>query len=140
VALAEDVLRLTDLCVPNETELEVLTGIPASSTLEVAAAARALRERGPRLVIVTLGSRGALVVDGPSAELYPAVAVDAVDTSGAGDAFIGGLAVFLAQQAALPDAVRMANAVAGIAVTGLGTQTALPTRAQLGAFLASHGP
>ena len=137
--LAEEVLRLTDLCVPNETELELLAGTPVGSTAEVAAAARALRERGPRLVIVTLGKRGALVVDGPNAEVYPAFAVDAVDTSGAGDAFIGGLAVFLAQQAALPDAVRGANAVAGFAVTALGTQTALPTREQLGTFLAGRG-
>jgi sugar/nucleoside kinase (ribokinase family) len=98
-----------------------------------------LRVRGTSLVIVTLGKRGALVVDSQNAELFPAMPVAAVDTSGAGDAFIGGLAVFLAQQAALPDAVRSANAVAGLAVTALGTQTALPTREQLTVFLGGPG-
>jgi ribokinase len=139
-ALSDDLLRLTDLCVPNETELELLTGLPVSSAAEVATSARALRERGPRLVIVTLGERGALVLDDQASDIYPAVPVDAVDTSGAGDAFIGGLALFLAQQVALPEAVRLANAVAAIAVTAVGTQTALPTRPEVDAVLACRGP
>lgn len=138
-ALPDDLLRLTDLCVPNEKELELLTGLGVGDVAEATTAAQVLRARGPGLVIVTLGERGALVVDCQAAELVPALPVAAVDTSGAGDAFIGGLAVFLAQQV-LRDAVRRANAVAALAVTALGTQTALPTAEQLGTFLARLGP
>jgi ribokinase len=138
--LPDDVLRLTDLCIPNENELGLLTGLPIADVAQTTRAAQALRARGPGLVIVTLGERGALVVDSQAAERFPALPVAAVDTSGAGDAFIGALAVFLAQQMSLPDAVRRANAVAGLAVTAVGTQTALPTAAQLAAFLARQAP
>jgi len=136
-ALPDDLLRMTDLCVPNETELEQLTGQPAGTVAQATAAARSLLQRGPRLVIVTLGERGALVVDAQTAQHFPAVPVQALDTSGAGDAFIGGLAVFLAEKVALAEAMRRAHAVAALSVTRLGTQTALPTRGQLDAFLAN---
>src|SRR5207247_226375 len=111
--LADELLRLTDVCVPNETELEALTGQVAATPDEAtAAAARELARRGPRAVVVTLGNRGALVVEGETAEHIPAVPVAAVDPSGAGDAFIGGLAVFLARGLGLLAAARRANAVA----------------------------
>jgi ribokinase len=134
-SLPEELLRLTDWCVPNETEVELLTGQPAATRADAETAARALLQRGPPVVIVTLGERGALCVDESAAELYPAVSVQAVDTSGAGDAFIGGLAVFGAEAVPMRDAVRRANAVAALSVTRLGTQAALPTRSELEAFL-----
>jgi len=133
--LPEELLRLTDLCVPNETELAQLTGQTAELLDQATAAARALLLCGPRHVIVTLGARGALVVAEGSAEVFPAFSVTALDTSGAGDAFIGSLAVFLVEGSPLAEAVRRASAVAALSVTRLGTQTALPTRAQLDAFL-----
>ena len=133
--LPEELLRLTDLCVPNETELELLTGQTPGTLAQVETAARSLMAQGPRLVLVTLGARGALYVNGPEVETVPALEVAAVDTSGAGDAFIGGLAVFLAEGLPLQEAVRRANAVAGLSVTRLGTQSALPTRAELDGFL-----
>jgi ribokinase len=134
--LPDVLLRLTDLCVPNETEVEALTGLSATTTAETVAAARVLLRRGPGAVLVTLGVRGALWVDGQTAEHFPAVAVQAVDPTGAGDAFIGSLAVFLAEGMGMRAAVRQANAVAALAVTRLGTQTAFPTRAEAEAFLA----
>jgi ribokinase len=137
--LSDELLRLTDLCVPNESEAESLTGRPVATREEAEGAARALREAGPRAVIVTLGGRGALLLDGETAEHIPAVAVDAVDPTGAGDAFIGSLAVFLAEGLPLREAARRANAVAALTVTRLGTQTSLPRRAEAEAFLARCG-
>src|SRR5712691_3075523 len=111
-ALPDELLKLSDLCVPNETETESLTGRPATTAEEAAAAGRILLRRGPRVVIITLGARGALVLDAGTSQHVPSIRVDAVDPTGAGDAFIGSLAVFLGEGASLLDAVRRANAVA----------------------------
>src|SRR5262245_5940920 len=89
--LPDEVLKLADLCVPNETELELLTGHSTSAMEDIDLAARQLRKRGAGTVIVTLGARGALVVGADSSEHVPAVDVEPVDPTGAGDAFIGGL-------------------------------------------------
>jgi ribokinase len=132
VALRDDLLRLADLCVPNENEIELLTGGHTAATVqEAAAAAWELLRRGPRTVIVTLGERGALIADAVSAEHLAAPRVEAVDSSGAGDAFIGALGVFLAEGAPLKEAVRWANAVAALSVTRLGTQASFPARAEV---------
>jgi ribokinase len=136
--LPDELLALADLCVPNETEVEALTGLPAGALPEAEAAARALRRRGPRTVIVTLGQRGALVVEEQSAQQVPGMEVEAVDTTGAGDAFIGALAVALADGRALTEAVRRANALAALSVTRPGTQTSFPRRAEAEAFLAGR--
>jgi ribokinase len=132
--LPDELLRVTDLCVPNETEIEQLTGREAKSLKDAEEAARQLLQRGPGAVIVTMGERGALLVHSNEVEYIPAVPVDAVDTSGAGDAFIGALAVFLAEDIALPRAIRRANRVAALSVTRLGTQTSFPTRSEVDAF------
>jgi ribokinase len=135
VALPDELLRLADLCVPNENEIELLTGGHGAVTVQdAAAAAWELLKRGPRTVIVTLGERGALIADAGSAEHLAAPRVEAVDSSGAGDAFIGALGVFLAAGAPLKEAVRRASAVAALSVTRLGTQTSFPTRAEIEAL------
>jgi ribokinase len=128
----DDVLRLADLCVPNETEAERLTGLT-----DPQAAARALQARGAKTVLVTLGEQGVLIVEN-NVELVPALRVEAVDTTGAGDAFIGGLAVFLAEGLALRASVARACAVAALSVTRLGAQAALPSRTELETFLAAR--
>ncbi len=137
--LPDELLRLTDLCVPNEPEAETLTGHVVTTREEAEAACRALLRRGPHVVIITLGERGALLADGETVEHVPPVRVTAVDTTGAGDAFIGSLAVFLAEGLGVREAVRRANAVAALSVTRLGTQVSFPTRAAANAFLAQHG-
>jgi ribokinase len=139
VPLPDELLQLTDICAPNETETELLTGLPARTSTEAEAAARVLRARGPAVVILTLGERGALVVDGDAVEHIPAVRVAAVDPTGAGDAFIGSLAVYLGEGLPLRDAVLRANAVAALSVTRAGTQTSFPTRADADTFLRRHG-
>jgi ribokinase len=82
-------------------------------------------------VVLTLGARGALLVTGEGATHVPAPTVTPVDTTGAGDAFVGSLAYFLAQQCEMVEAIRRANAIAAVSVQGNGTQTSFPARAQL---------
>jgi ribokinase len=137
--LPNELLRLTDICAPNESETELLTGLPARTAAEAEAAARVLRTRGPDVVILTLGKRGALLVVGDAVEHVPAVSVAAVDPTGAGDAFIGSLAVYLGEGLPLRDAVLRANAVAALSVMRVGTQISFPLRADADNFLRQHG-
>ncbi len=139
VPLPDELLRLTDLCVPNETEVETLTGQPVTTMAEAGSAAQMLRACGPQTVIITLGDRGSLLVEEGAVELIPPVQVSAVDSTGAGDAYIGSLAVFLAEGASIQDAVRRANAVAALSVTSVGTQMSFPMRPAADAFLRERG-
>ncbi len=139
VDLPDELLGLTDLCIPNETEIELLTGRPATTPEQAEAAARLLLARGPGTVLVTLGAAGAMIISPGATEYLPAVAVNAVDTTGAGDAFIGSLAVFLGRGSSLREAVRRANAVAALSVQRLGTQAAFPHRTEVEAFLQQLG-
>jgi ribokinase len=136
--LPDDLLALTDLCIPNETELETLIGGTVWSLEEAEAAGQVLRQRGPAEVIVTLGARGALVI-GPAGAMHCApVAVRAVDPTAAGDAFIGSLAVFLAQGMPLLQAARTASAVAAMTVTRPGAQSSFPSRVEIEVFLSAQ--
>lgn len=137
--IPEELLQLSDICAPNETETELLTDLPVGTLSEAEAAARKLLSRGTGTVILTLGERGALLVDKDTVENIPAVKVDAVDPTGAGDAFIGSLAVYLAEGLSLQDAIRRANAVAALSVTRIGTQVSFPTRAEADNFLNQQG-
>jgi len=129
--LPGELLSILDVIVPNESELRILTGRPAETLDDVTVAAEALRERGPRTVIVTLGPRGALVV-GPDGRVHvPGLPVNAVDTSGAGDAFTGALLTYLAEEASIVEAARGANVVAARSVTRPGTQASFPRREEL---------
>lgn len=137
--IPDELLELADICAPNETETELLTGQPAGTRAEAEAAARKLLTRGTRTVILILGERGALLVSEDTVEEIPPVQVDAVDPTGAGDAFIGSLAVFLGEGLPLRDAIHRANAVAALSVTRIGTQVSFPSRAEADAFLKQQG-
>lgn len=118
--------------VPNETELALLTDMPVESEEEIEAAARKLLDAGINDVIVTLGSRGALWVNGNDAKLYPSEKVDAVDTTGAGDAFIGCFSHVLVQTGDIDRAITIANRYAADSVTKRGTQTSYATAEEFG--------
>ena len=137
--IPDELVQLADICVPNETEIELLTGQSAGSPAEAESAGRKLLLRGTRTVILTLGEDGALLVDKDSVEQTPTVKVDAVDPTGAGDAFIGSLAVFLGEGLPLREALRRANAVAALSVTRIGTQVSFPNRAEAQEFLKQQG-
>jgi ribokinase len=134
----EDMLGLTDFCVPNETELEALTGTQSADLDQAEAAGRELLRRGARRVIVTLGSNGALILDGDIAEHIAAIPVDPHDPTGAGDAFIGSIAVFLAEGLSLREAAQRATAAAALTVTRAGAQAAFPTRSEVEQLLAKQ--
>jgi ribokinase len=139
--LPDELLALTDICVPNEIEAQMLTHRRVKTVTEATAAAQDLSTRGPRAVIVTLGSRGAVLVTGEVKMYVPPVHVHAVDPTGAGDEFIGALAVSLAEGRALVDAVHRAVAAAALSVTHIGTQVAFPLAADVDQMLAElSGP
>ncbi|HTU88707.1 MAG TPA: ribokinase [Gemmataceae bacterium] len=132
--LPDELLRLTDLCVPNETETEMLTGQRVTTPEEARAAAEMLRQRGAGAVLVTLGARGVVLVE-EGWEHLAATPVRAVDASGAGDAFIGSLAVFLLEGLPLRQAAQLANRAAALSVTRPGTQASFPTRDEIDDFM-----
>jgi len=127
-----------DFVTPNETEAEVLTGIAVRSLLDAERAADALLTRGTRNAIITLGARGALVKNAHTTHHVEAFdAGPVIETTGAGDAFNGGLAAALAEGRDLLDATRFACAVASISVTRPGTAPSMPRRAEVDALLAT---
>ncbi len=135
--LPAELYPLVDLLVPNETEAARLAGITVTHQASAERAAHVLLERGAPLVIVTLGNKGSLWVSQAESQVQPAFRVDAVDTTAAGDAFIGGLATGLAHKAPFVKAMRMASAAGALAATRFGAQTSLPTREELEQFLIS---
>lgn len=128
VALPTGLLDVVDLLVVNESEAELLLGRPAGSPEETVTALLGL---GPRSVVLTLGAAGSCVGDGHAPVTVPARRVAAVDTTGAGDAFVGALAVRLAAGESLVDAARYATVVAAVAVTRPGAQASYPTPGEL---------
>ncbi|MDZ7412229.1 MAG: PfkB family carbohydrate kinase, partial [candidate division KSB1 bacterium] len=136
--LPAELLPMVSIITPNESEAELLTGVGLSDGAHVREAAVRLHGTGVKNVIITLGAKGAFFFDGSDGVLVPGFPVKAVDTTAAGDAFNGALAVGLVQGLALPDAVRYANAAAALAVQRLGAQPSLPRAAEVEAFLAGH--
>jgi ribokinase len=127
--LDKDLLKCISILTPNESEAELLTGIPVDSPQAAQKAADALRARGVKVVIITMGEKGALLSTQNASAFVPAFKVDAVDATAAGDVFNGALAVAVAEGAPLPRAVRFASAAAALSVTKLGAQPSAPTRA-----------
>lgn len=131
-------LSRVDYLTPNETEAELLTGVAVTDEASAERAARGLLDRGVGRVVVTMGEKGALLVEPGGSRLFAARPVQAVDTTAAGDAFNGALAHALAEGRALEDAIPFANTVAAFAVTRKGAQTSMPAAADLAAFAAGH--
>jgi len=124
--LSRELLELCDVVAPNETETEIITGLPVDTEDQIAAAGRRLRDMGCEVAIITLGHRGAMLVSEERTVHFPAVKTEAVDTTGAGDAFIGSIAYFLAQGKPPEESVRRANSIAAHSVGKVGTQVSFP--------------
>ncbi len=130
-AISAETIQLADYLTPNEIELETLS---SGDVDDVASAARALLTRDDQTAVVTLGAEGARIVTPEDSLTVPTYAVDAVDTTGAGDTFNAALAVGLSEGAALEDAVRFANAAAALCVTKPGAADSAPYRADVDAL------
>ncbi|XP_072313916.1 ribokinase [Eucyclogobius newberryi] len=131
--------RVSDVFCCNESEAELLTGCPVSSVDEAERAGQTLLARGCGAVIITLGPQGCVVLqaEGSTSKLIPTEAVTAVDTTGAGDSFIGALGFYMARYPTMPleEMARRANQVASVSVQTMGTQTSFPFRKDLPAAL-----
>lgn len=123
-----DILAHADYVVPNETEAEIITGLPASTPAAAERCARELLDRGAARAIITLGDRGALLASRDRSELVPPFPVASVDTTGAGDAFIGSFATFLVEGCPEREAVARANLYAALSTTAVGTQKSFVDR------------
>ncbi len=134
---------MVDVLTPNETEATIIAGLPTGTLGEAEAAGRHLLQMGVRTVVMTLGANGALIVSGGGRDdvagvlHVPGRRVGVVDTTGAGDAFSGALAVALAEGLPVSEAVVFANAAAALQVTKIGTAPAMPYRGEVEAFLRS---
>ena len=126
--LPTDLLSNCDFLIPNETEAEQLTGCPVNSVADAADAAKMLRSRGCRTVIITLGQNGAFLDDGNMARHLPVKSnANPVDTTGAGDAFCGAFAHAIVNGQDSVDAAQFAGRAAGISVTRPGTAPSMAT-------------
>src|SRR5580698_906 len=131
-------LKDLDYFVPNESAAETITGGPVKNVEDARKCAEKLVTSGIRRVIITLGANGSLLSSRGGSEHVPPFAVNAIDSSGAGDAFIGSFAVFLGEGVAEKEAVRRANLYAGLSTTGVGTQKSFYDRARFDAEWAAR--
>jgi ribokinase len=130
-ALPSELLARTDYLIPNESEATLLTGIAVTDAASAAEAALKLRGQGAGHVIVTLGAGGILIADRDGCRHMPALPARVVDTTAAGDSFIGGFAAGLVEGLSVDDAARLGLAAARVCISRLGAQAALPYRAEL---------
>jgi len=126
-------LKDLDYFVPNESEAETITGSPVKNIEDAKQCAEKLVASGIRRVIITLGANGSLLAGRDGSEHVPPFAVNSIDSTGAGDAFIGSFAVFLGEGVPEKEAVRRANLYAGLSTTGVGTQKSFYDRARFDA-------
>lgn len=137
-AYAQETWADCTILTPNALETATLVGYAIADDAMATKAARELLAAGPQAVVLKLGVRGALLLTRDKTVHVPAFPVEVVDTTGAGDAFSGTLAVAVAERLPLVQAVRRANAAGALAVTRLGTMPAMPTRQEVDALLAQH--
>lgn len=129
--ISDELLSILYMITPNETEAELISGIPVTDFESAKLAARNLFDRGVKVVIITLGSKGALLFTGHKAKLIPSPKVDAVDTTAAGDVFNGAIAVAISEGFELEEAVEFACQAAAISVTRMGAQSSAPHRKEI---------
>jgi ribokinase len=133
--LTDKLYSKLDMVTPNETEAELLTGVHIENMSDAQRAADVLLKKGVKEVVITMGNQGAFATDGKRSEQYPRIQVEAVDTTGAGDAFNGGLVMALAEGKDLFEAMRYANVTGALSVTKTGTAPSMPRRSEIDMLL-----
>lgn len=126
--LPEELFRYIDLFIPNETELSTFSGLPVDNAEQAQQAAAAMQEKGVGKIIVTMGSKGALICESGPTDFVPAHKVKAVDTTAAGDTFCGALCVALSEGKDLKAATEFATAASALTVQRMGAQNSIPFR------------
>ncbi|MBL8062503.1 MAG: ribokinase [Anaerolineales bacterium] len=133
--LPAELLANVDILIPNESELSLLAGLPVNDVDSAELAAKEILKQGVKTVIVTLGSKGALLVNASQTTQVDTYKVNVVDTTAAGDAFIGGFASAMLSGKSLSDSVRYGCACGALATTKFGAQPSLPTKAEVDTFI-----
>lgn len=133
-SLPDEILKKVDIVTPNETEAQILTGVKIESEQDAIKAAKAFMEKGVKQVVITLGSMGAFAMNEEKCELVERLNVNAIDTTGAGDAFNGGFVMALADGKDLFTALRYGNVTGALSVTKLGTAPSMPSREEIDAL------
>lgn len=136
--LSSELLSMVDFITPNETEATYLTGIEINCVNDAKEAAQKLLSFGVKNVIITLGVNGAYYTDGLREIHVSGIKVDAVETTGAGDAFNGGFATALGEGMDVEQALKFANSTAAISVTRLGAAESMPSRDEIDSFMKAH--
>jgi ribokinase len=129
--LAEALWSQIDILIPNESEAELLSGIAVTDAASAYTAARVFRQRGVKCVLITLGANGVAVIDDAGERHLPAHVVKAVDTTAAGDTFIGGLSAGLVEGMAMDEAVALGQRASALCVTRHGAQPSIPYRREI---------
>lgn len=129
--LPEDIYRHISLIIPNRTEAATLTGVNVNDIASLEDAVAVLRDKGVRNVVVTLGGDGSLIFDGESSTPVPAIKVNAIDTTAAGDTFCAGICVGLSEGKTLKEAVEFATKASSVTVQRMGAQASIPFRNEL---------
>jgi ribokinase len=138
--LPDELLKLVDVLVPNESETALLTGLVTDSQAELTKAAGELLNFGINSVVITLGGRGAMLAKPDRQEVYEAFNVQPVDTTAAGDAFSASLAVAIGRGESLPNAIRWANSAGALTTLRFGAQTSLPSQDEVARLLRGESP
>lgn len=136
--LPNDILSMVDYLTPNETELSLLSGCSVSDFNSAVVAAETMIARGAKAILVTLGEKGAAWITAQEQVYYPAIRVQPVDTTAAGDTFNGAFAVAIAQGEDIPQAIHFAIAASALAVTRSGAQKSIPSRKETLEFEQMH--
>lgn len=132
--LDDETIKNIDILIPNEHEMERLTGLKLEDEESMLKASEILFDKGIKKLVITLGSRGALYVDPTRHEMFPAYKVKAVDTTAAGDSFVGGFISSYIETGDITKSIEMGQKTAALSVQKVGAQSSLPTRAEVENF------
>ncbi len=133
--LSDELLKHVFIITPNETEAEILSGIKVSDVESAEVAAKKIRDRGVKNVIITMGANGAYILSADFKGVVAAPLVKSIDTTAAGDVFNGALAVALSEKSSIKEAVEFANRAAALSVTKMGAQSSIPYKKEIGEII-----